>query len=43
MCGRYTLTIDRSTIEKRFGGRCRADVGLLAGELEARLTRTGAD
>lgn len=21
MCGRYTLTIDRSTIEKRFGGR----------------------
>jgi putative SOS response-associated peptidase YedK len=21
MCGRYTLTIDKSTIEKRFGGR----------------------
>ena len=21
MCGRYTVTIDRSTIEKRFGGR----------------------
>jgi hypothetical protein len=21
MCGRYTLTIDKSTIEKHFGGR----------------------
>jgi putative SOS response-associated peptidase YedK len=21
MCGRYTVTIDKSTIEKRFGGR----------------------
>jgi hypothetical protein len=21
MCGRYTLTIEKSTIEKRFGGR----------------------
>jgi hypothetical protein len=41
MCGRYTVTIDKSTIEKRFGGRFYiarqeyfATHGTIAGEIE---------